>query len=78
MANGALGESGDCVLLPVVRECVPKNELVIILPKQMEEKAVTLMDLLMKSPEVVTAELVVVYETLIIYTCWGARCYNKI
>ena len=73
MANGALGESGDRVLLPVVEECVPKNEVVIILPKQMEEKTATLMEcLLMKWPKVVTAKLVLVYETLIIYSSWGA------
>ena len=60
MENGALGETGDRVLLPVVEERVLTKEIVIILPQPMEEKAVTLMDLLIKSPKVVTADLVLV------------------
>ena len=68
MGNGALGETGDLVLLPVVVERVPKNEIVIILPQLMEEKAVTLMDLLTKNPKVVTAMLVLVYDSFYIIT----------
>jgi hypothetical protein len=62
MVIGVLGKHGDLVLLPVVKEHIQKTESAIILPQNMEEQAVTLMDLLMKSPKVVTAELVLVYE----------------
>jgi hypothetical protein len=63
MVNGALGETGDRALIPVVEERVPKNEIVIILPQKMKDQAVTLMDLLMKSPKVVTVELALVHES---------------
>jgi hypothetical protein len=66
MVIGVLGKHGDLVLLPVVEEHIQETESVIILPQKMEELAVTLMDLLIKSPKVVTAELVLVYVFLIL------------
>jgi hypothetical protein len=51
----------------VVEDRVPKNETVIILLQKMEEQAVTLMDLLMKSQKVVTVELALVYESFYMY-----------
>ena len=65
MVIGVLGKHGDLVLLPVVEEHIQETESVIILPQNMEEQAVTLMDLLIKSPKVVTPELVLVYKFFI-------------
>ena len=55
--------SGELVPLPVEEEHVQKSDSVITLHHKTEEKAVILMDLLMKNLKVVTAEIVLVYES---------------
>ena len=63
MVNGVLGKNGELALLPVVEEPVRKKESVTTLPHKTEEKAVILMDLMMKNPKVVIVELVRVHES---------------
>ena len=62
MVIGVHGESGELVLLSVVKEHVQRRGIVITLSQRMEGKVVMLMGLLMENPKVVTADLVVVYN----------------
>ena len=65
--------TGEVAPLLVAEERVQKNESVITLPHNTEETAVILMDLLMKNPRVVTAELVLVYILALIFDL-NIRC----
>ena len=62
MVLGVLGEPGDLVPSIVVLVDVPKNDSVIIQPQRTEEKAVTLMDLVIRNLKTVTAEIALVYK----------------
>jgi hypothetical protein len=63
MVIGAHGVSGKLVPLPVAEEHVQKSDSVITRHRKAEEKAVIRMDLRVKNLKVVTADLVLVYES---------------